>query len=145
MNDELIVKIDNLLRDINKSVNSYTKNKLNMHGLTLARFRTLWMISHLAPVNMNQLHKEMHLANSTLTVIVDHLVKEKLVKRYRSSKDRRVVLLETTSKGIECLNKVLEVRRNFLKEGLKELNHKQQKQLINLLNIINTKIQESNN
>jgi DNA-binding MarR family transcriptional regulator len=88
--------IDNLIRDINKYLVQFTKRNLKKNGLTMPRFKVLWNIKKNQPVNMSFLHKKMYMANSTLTVIVDKLVDEKFVKRYRSPEDRRVVLLELT-------------------------------------------------
>jgi len=82
---------------------------------------------------MSVLHEKMYMANSTLTVIVDKLEKEELVKRYRNSEDRREVLLELTEKGNDLLLEMLNVRQSFLENSLKELQLEKQKKLINLL------------
>ncbi|MFO7815554.1 MAG: MarR family transcriptional regulator [Halanaerobiales bacterium] len=62
---------------------------------------------------MSFLHNKMHMANSTLTVIVDKLVQDRLVKRYRNPEDRRIVLLELTKKGKKKLSKMLDIRQSF--------------------------------
>ncbi|TDX48408.1 MarR family winged helix-turn-helix transcriptional regulator [Orenia marismortui] len=127
-------EIDYLIRNMNKLLSQYTKEQLINKGLTLPRFKTLWMIAKLEPVNMSQLHEEMYIANSTLTVIVDRLVEDELVRRYRSPKDRRVVLLEVKAKGKECLEKILDIRQLFLEEGIKLLTKEEQGNLIKTLN-----------
>lgn len=130
------VKLDNLLREINTHLNKYTKTKLNKYSLTLPRFHTLWVISKLEPVNMSRLNKKLMAANSTLTVTVDHLVEEGFVNRYRDKKDRRVVQLKTTQQGKKQLQKLLNERRLFLQNTLKEIDIAGQKQAIHLLETI---------
>ncbi|MGM0438195.1 MAG: MarR family winged helix-turn-helix transcriptional regulator [Bacillota bacterium] len=126
-------ELDKVIRDINKCLVEYTKNSLKENDLTMPRFLVLWHITKYEPVNMSVLHEKMYMANSTLTVIVDKLVKEKLVKRYRNSEDRREVLLELTKKGNDLLLEMLNVRQSFLENSLKELQLEKQKILINLL------------
>lgn len=126
-------ELDKIIRDINKCLVEYTKNSLKENGLTMPRFLVLWHITKYEPVNMSVLHQKMYMANSTLTVIVDKLVKEVLVKRYRNSEDRREVLLELTEKGNDLLLEMLNVRQSFLENSLKELQLEKQNKLINLL------------
>lgn len=128
--------IDKLIRDIHKNLVKYTKSSLKEQGLTMPRFLVLWHITKEQPVNMSYLHEKMYMANSTLTVIVDKLVKDDLVKRYRNPEDRRIVLLELTEKGDSKLCDMLDIRQGFLEKALQELDKKDRKKLINLLSIV---------
>lgn len=128
--------IDKLIRDIHKNLVQYTKLNLKQNGLTMPRFTVLWHITKAQPVNMSYLHKKMYIANSTLTIIVDKLVDEGLVKRYRNPDDRRVVLLELTKDGDELLCKMLVLRQSFLEKALQDLDSPEQRTLIKLLGTI---------
>ncbi|MCF8012685.1 MAG: MarR family transcriptional regulator [Clostridiales bacterium] len=133
--------IDKLIRDIHKNLVQYTKQNLKQNGLTMPRFTVLWHITKAQPVNMSYLHKKMYIANSTLTIIVDKLVEEGLVKRYRNPDDRRVVLLELTKDGDELLCKMLALRQSFLEKALQDLDSNEQEALINLLGSILSNLQ----
>ncbi|RCW50470.1 MULTISPECIES: MarR family winged helix-turn-helix transcriptional regulator [unclassified Halanaerobium] len=122
--------IDKLVRDIHKYLVQFTKRNLKKNGLTMPRFMVLWNIKKNQPVNMSFLHEKMYMANSTLTVIVDKLVDEKFVKRYRSPEDRRVVLLELTESGDKLLCKMLYVRQSFLEKALNDLDLQEQDKVI---------------
>ena len=126
-------ELDKIMRDINKYLVEYTKENLKENGLTMPRFLVLWHITKYEPVNMSVLHKKMYMANSTLTVIVDKLVKEELVKRYRNPEDRREVLLELTEKGNDLLCEMLNIRQSFLEKAMHKLNVEEKNTLINLL------------
>ncbi len=140
------IEIDNLVRNINKILNCYTKAQLSDCNLTLARFYSLWVISKLEPVNMSQLKENIMVSNSTLTVTIDHLAEEGFVDRYRDRNDRRVVLLKITTKGKKQLQDLLKKRQKFFQESLKNLNQQQQNQIIKLLEIVlmNLEINYSN-
>ncbi len=128
--------IDKLIRDIHKNLVNYTKGSLKEKGLTLPRFLVMWHITKEQPVNMSYLHDKMYMAHSTLTVIVDKLVEDELVKRYRNPDDRRIVLLELTKKGDQKLCDMLDIRQGFLEKALQDLEKEDQKQLIDLLSIV---------
>ena len=137
--------IDKLIRDIHKNLVQYTKLNLKQNGLTMPRFTVLWHITKAQPVNMSYLHKKMYIANSTLTIIVDKLVEEGLVKRYRNPDDRRVVLLELTESGNQLLCKMLNIRQSFLEKAIVKLDSDQQNVLIELLSTILDNLEKSLN
>ena len=137
--------IDKLIRDIHKHLVQYTKRHLKQNGLTIPRFSVLWHIKKSQPVNMSFLHKKMYMANSTLTIIVDKLVKKELVKRYRNPDDRRVVLLELTESGNQLLCKMLNIRQSFLEKAIVKLDSDQQNVLIELLSTILDNLEKSLN
>lgn len=133
-------KIEEHLREINKILNKHTKDNLREYDLTLPRFHLLLIVLKYQPVNMGTLHNKLYLAMSTLTVIVDHLVSDNLVKRYRDSEDRRVVLLEITEKGERKINDILEKRQQFFHETLSVLSICENDQLLILLDRILKKL-----
>jgi len=67
---------------------------------------------------MGDIHEELHMANSTVTVIVDYLYEAGLVKRRRDANDRRVVLLEITDDGNKIMKDLLKQRQDFMKQAL---------------------------
>ncbi|MGM0446425.1 MAG: MarR family winged helix-turn-helix transcriptional regulator [Bacillota bacterium] len=128
--------IDKTIRDIHKYLVEFTKGSLRENKLTKQRFMVLWYIVKNQPVNMSYLHDKMYMANSTLTVIVDRLVEDKLLKRYRNPEDRREVLLELTKKGENILGKLLNIRQSFLERALEDLSDVQKDDVIELLSLV---------
>jgi DNA-binding MarR family transcriptional regulator len=59
-------------------------------------------------VTMKECSQKLNLSKSTITVIIDKLEQENLVKRIRSRKDRRKIFLILTKKGENIFNKFLE-------------------------------------
>ncbi|WP_408956143.1 MarR family winged helix-turn-helix transcriptional regulator [Natroniella sp. ANB-PHB2] len=137
-----VKEIDNLLKDIHKFVFLQTKEEVLKLELTSPRFHILWLLDNLQPINMTGLTDKAYMANSTLTVIIDALTKEGLVKRYRNLEDRREVLLEVTSKGESILKSIVEARQKFLLESLKFLDSNEQDELIQLLTPISDYMKE---
>ncbi|MFP4199537.1 MAG: MarR family winged helix-turn-helix transcriptional regulator, partial [Halanaerobium sp.] len=134
-------RIEEKIRNIAKYLNEYTKDHLKCYNLTLGRFHVLRVIIESQPVSMGQIHEELHMANSTVTVIVDYLHEAGLVKRKRDIEDRRVVLLEITDKGREIMESLLKKRQDFMKKALIDMDDSAE-ELAELLAKLLNKIEE---
>ncbi|MFP4022030.1 MAG: MarR family winged helix-turn-helix transcriptional regulator [Halanaerobium sp.] len=121
MTNKINSKIEARIRNISKYLNEYTKDHLKCYNLTLGRFHVLRVIMESQPVSMGFIHEELHMANSTVTVIVDYLHEAGLVKRRRDTADRRVVLLEITEEGKEIMRSLLKKRQEFMKKALLDM------------------------
>lgn len=121
MTNKINSKIEAKIRNISKYLNEYTKDHLKCYNLTLGRFHVLRVIMESQPVSMGFIHEELHMANSTVTVIVDYLHEAGLVKRRRDTADRRVVLLEITEEGKEIMRSLLKKRQEFMKKALLDM------------------------
>ncbi|KYH32302.1 MarR family winged helix-turn-helix transcriptional regulator [Neomoorella mulderi] len=111
-------ELELLLRQINYLMNHYTRTYLSGRGLTIPRF---WVLSSLAadkPITMGELQRRLFLAPATLTGLVDGLVEEKLVRRWRDNNDRRLVYLALTPAGEEFLAGILKYRSSVLEKAL---------------------------
>lgn len=129
-------RIDKLIRDIHKNLVNFTKSSLKDNDLTMPRFLVLWHITKEQPVNMSYLHNKMYMASSTLTVVVDKLVEDDLVKRYRNPEDRREVMLKLTDKGDSKLRQLLAIRQGFLGKALENFKKEEKDDLLRLLTTI---------
>ncbi len=121
MEDNINIKIEEKIRVISRYLNQYTKDHLKSYNLTLGRFHVLRVIFKSEPVSMGDIHTELQMANSTVTIIVDYLHEAGLVKRYRDPGDRRVVLLELEDKGREIMLSLLKKRQEFMRKALLDM------------------------
>lgn len=113
MENEISV-LETYLREISRIINLFTKNYLNKKGLTMSRFWVLNKLSLDNPITMSQLQKELLLSPGTLTGLIDNLVEDNLVKRWRDDYDRRLVFLLLTDKGYKLLEEILHYRTTLL-------------------------------
>ena len=71
---------------------------------------------------------------STLTSIADKLVANKLLVRYNSDEDRRVVKVALGEKGLQSYKAFLTRKKSMTKKVLSHFNEKEQNTLINNIN-----------
>jgi DNA-binding MarR family transcriptional regulator len=76
------------------------------HGVTLSQAYTIGTIYDKKMLTMNELSQELGLAISTLTRIIDVLVRDEIVCRYHCEEDRRKVNICLTDKGKELAKKL---------------------------------------
>ncbi|MDN5344825.1 MAG: MarR family transcriptional regulator, organic hydroperoxide resistance regulator [Clostridia bacterium] len=115
-------ELEYLLRQINHLMNHYTRNYLGEKGLTMARF---WVLSNLPrgqKLTMGELQRRLLLAPGTVTGLVDGLVAEGLVRRWRDENDRRLVFLSLTAAGEEFLAGILSFRSAVLAKAMARLD-----------------------
>lgn len=77
------------------------------------------------PKNMTTIAKEMGVTVGTLTIAMNHLVKKGYVLRARSTKDRRVVLLSLSAKGVDAYKANRSFREEMVQAAVRGLSEEE--------------------
>ncbi len=112
-NQDVIVEIENELRYLCGIIKQKGREMLEDYEITPPQFQALLYLVKEENLTIGELSKKMYLACSTITDLVDRMEKNKMVKRVRDQKDRRVVRVSVLSKGHKIIEKVLNARRNI--------------------------------
>lgn len=97
--DRLVSLMSQLMRHLMTQDRNYLARGL----ITLPQLWALHQVAEHKTCTMRMLAQALGLKSSTVTGLVDRLVKLGLLKRFNSQADRRVVLAEITSKGRKIL------------------------------------------
>jgi len=138
-----VQEVEMLLRTISSKINKETKDNLSKFNLNKSRFFVLIIVSKYENITMGELKKEMHLACSSITNLVDKLEDDNLLKRSRSKEDRRVINLHLTEKGEELLESIMTFRCQYINQAIKKLDVTETLQLKDTLKKINQLLGES--
>lgn len=90
--------------------------------LTGSQLWALKILFESAPVKVSELAARMYLHPATMVGLLDRLESKGLVKRVRSEKDRRVVHIELTPRGVAIVESSPEVVQRLLVNGLEQLS-----------------------
>ena len=82
---------------------------------------------------MSDIAKQVSLSLSSISVIVDKLVKLNLVNRIRSEEDRRIVYASLTPEGKKIYQIQIDHLNELLKYSLEQLAEEEQKKLIQII------------
>jgi len=109
------------VRRVFQAVNEQSKKAKRKTGLTGPQLWTIKTIAELSPVRVSDLARRMYLHPATVVGILNRLELQGLIKRIRTTKDRRVVYVELTDAGNALVIKAPQVAQGLLVAGLEEL------------------------
>ncbi len=86
--------------------------------------------------NMTSIARELKITVGSLTTAMNSLVKKQYVERYRSKKDRRVVFVKLTDKGVRAYQHHEEYHRQMSQAILDRLDDEERSVLLKTLDIL---------
>jgi DNA-binding MarR family transcriptional regulator len=92
------------LRRIIRSSDIHSYFLVSNYGLTGPQLTVLRELSRTEGMSVGELTRAIHLSQATVTGILDRLEKRQMVRRQRSDRDKRRVLLELTPRAQEILS-----------------------------------------
>lgn len=138
VNDKQIASFHHQIVELIKKYQFRDRNQTVCCGVSVSQCYLLETLHTHGALTVNEVAKKMFLSISTITRVVDQLVKKELVSRREGVEDRRVRLLELTEKGhavyeqswkmvFQSEKKILEhfplEQRDLLIDFLKKLNN----------------------
>ena len=111
---ELQEQADNVLR-------SFSPEPWIDLNLTIAQLKSLFFITAKGKTNFKKLADALGVTPPNITGIIDRLVEQGLVSRTENPEDRRVMLLQTTEKGLKLLNNLSENSIHHMTQILSQL------------------------
>lgn len=109
------------IRRIIRSVDIYSHKLGLSSGVTVPQLSCLLRIVEGAPLTLKDLAVAVDLSPSTLVGIVDRLEQKGLVRRARSTEDRRQVLISATEEGLILANESPSPLQDRLATALRDL------------------------
>jgi DNA-binding MarR family transcriptional regulator len=112
-------------------------------GVTLSQHYVIDTLDRKKVLTMNELSRELGLAVSTLTRIIDVLVRDEIVSRNHSTQDRRKVCIELTDKGKELAENLKECAKYFWGAVLKTIPDEKKKEITDNLKVLLTALDQA--
>ncbi len=126
LNELPVEKIEEVLvslRRVIRATDLHSKHLAKTTGLTAPQILLLQTIRNKGEITIGELATIMNLSQATVTTIIDRLEKRLLVKRVRSTSDKRKVFAVLTESGFEVLKSApIPLQDQFARqfEGLQE-------------------------
>lgn len=117
---------------------SRTEEQIRSFGLTQAQFGVLEILGHKGSMTPGELCDKRLVSGGNMTVVVDHLERDGLVKRRRSTKDRRSIQVQLTPKGEALFARVFPLHARYVTDLASVLTEKELLQLGGLLKKLGT-------
>lgn len=123
-----------MLRDV---LNRAARRVRHESGLPLSHIAVLSFLHQEGVMIASDIATKMHLRPQTMAIIVKNLEKNKLILRQPHPTDRRQILLEITTSGLEVIKRNLNVHGDWIYNSIMlKLNNDERRNLAQGLNII---------
>jgi MarR family 2-MHQ and catechol resistance regulon transcriptional repressor len=113
-------------------------------GLTPAQFGVVECLGHLGPMLIGDLTKKHLVSGGNMTVVVDNLEKEGIVRRTISKKDRRAFYVQLTPKGNRLFQNTFIPHAEYIAKLASVLTEIEQTELGSLLKKLGTELRTAN-
>jgi len=120
--------------------NHLTASNLRTTGLTPAQFGVVECLGHLGTMLIGDLTKKHLVSGGNMTVIVNNLEKDGIVRRSVNKKDKRAFYVQLTPKGKRLFHATFTPHANFILKLASALTEAEQAELGNLLKKLGTGI-----
>ncbi len=128
-----VTHMEKELRYISAIIKHNGRKILENYTITPPQFIALqWLFEH-GDMTIGDLSNKMFLAFSTTTDLVDRMEHNKLVKRVREERDRRVVRIHLLEEGERIIEEVIDKRCHYLDAVLSNFSEGEVQQLSKLL------------
>jgi len=121
------------LRQITREIDLYSKKLVKRVGMTVPQLLVLKEVVDAGNLPMGKLAERVSLSQATITNIVDRLELHGHIERRRSQSDRRQILLYTTEKGREIVEKNPSILQEDFLEAFAKLESWEQTQILSSL------------
>ena len=134
--DELVKEIIYQIRRLIQAKEIYTKELNKKHQVSASQLNCLLSLYEYGPLPPSQIAKYIMVKSSTVTGIIDRLENKELVKRTRTSPDRRVITIELTDSGRALAENAPPPIQQKIIEGLRRLSRGEMEKIVRGLTML---------
>jgi MarR family transcriptional regulator, organic hydroperoxide resistance regulator len=122
----------------------FERDQIKIHGFTTTQCYTLIEIYKSGSFSMSELSDKMNLNTSTMTRILDNLVRDRYVSREKEESDRRIVVIRLTEKGKEAALKLSNTVNDYYKKIIQNIPGGQVDDILNSVGILLNAFERAN-
>ena len=124
------------------AMNGYAGRSFQRHGLGDSDFRVLEALLHKGPLPVNTIGPKVFLTPGSISIAVDRLYEKGLVTRMESGTDRRVRVVDLTSKGRDLIASIFSVHAEDMEQLAQILKPAERVQFVNALKSLGKRAEE---
>lgn len=134
--ENTVLRLWLLLRRVGDQLSVCQDLVYNRYGLTTEQFGVLASIKSRGPLRPLDLAEILERSPNSMSMIVDRMVKARLVRRTRDRKDRRAVFVSMTDKGRQAVEPAFPAGWEFIHRVVSPLSHDDQRSLADMLETV---------
>ncbi|UCH93442.1 MAG: MarR family transcriptional regulator [Candidatus Aminicenantes bacterium] len=137
-------KFSRLVGELFRKLNLLNRDQKVCYGITLSQCCAIETLEQKGLLSMNELSQHQGVTLSTMTRVVDVLVRDGVFQRVSSPGDRRKVCIELTEEGKNLAEKLKKCTEAYTKEILAQIPVDRQSQVIESVDLLIKAIESVN-
>lgn len=125
-----------LVQRLVRVMNIFEKDSIKAFGFTSSQCYSLLHLNRNGNLSMNQLSEKMNLSMSTMTRIINNLVRDGFILRERDETDKRVVNLRLTDKGVKGATILRKAIQEYYKNIVGNLPNGQVEEIMSSMSVM---------
>lgn len=115
---------------------------VKQYGLNVTEFGILEALYHKGKMNIKSLLEKVLITNSTMSYVIEQLIKKELVIKERSKNDRRSFELVLTDKGYQLMDSAFALHKKHMRNIIDVLSKEEEESLREMLKRIGKRADE---
>lgn len=112
-----------------ESVTTRVNRQMSAAGLTISQFGVLEALHHKGPLCQRDIAAKILKSTGNITMVIDNLEKQQLVRRERDTEDRRYLTVHLTDRGAALITRVFAKVETAIYDEMGTLTATEQQQL----------------
>ena len=138
----LAERMHKITKDLLRKYQLRDRNEITCCGISVSQCYALDILGEQGEMTMAGLAQYMYLEKSTVTRIVDQLIKRELVERRQNESDRRKVHIALTESGKKLRQEILDCQISSQKQILEQIPESKREMALEGLELLSSAIQE---
>lgn len=109
------------------------RSEMTRGNVSLPQMLTIDLLSRKERVKMKELAEFLSIKMSSATALVDRLIRQKILKRSRDEKDRRIVWVRATERGKKVIEEIYREKRKSVASIFGTLSEKDRSQHLRII------------
>jgi len=130
-NESEVRRLDSFIKLVRETelVSARVHRHLPEAGLTVSQFGVLETLHHLGPLTQRDVGRKVLKSSGNVTLVIDNLEKQGLVRRERSTEDRRFVAVHLTEAGRKLIEEIFPRHVSTIVAEMRTLSGREQDEL----------------
>lgn len=137
-------QVGDMVKRLVRSFQLIERDQIKPLGFTMTQCYCLLELLKHEGLTMQDLSERMNLNTSTMTRIVDKLVRDNYIQRTRNEKDRRVVIVSLTDSGLESAQKAQKTINAYYEDITRHLPKNRIEEVLQSVSLLLDAFDESN-
>lgn len=142
--DCCVDEVGEMIQRLVRVLNLFERDQIKIYGFTTSQCNVLLELKKAESLTMSELSEKMNLNTSTMTRVLDNMVRDGYILRERNEKDRRVVTVRLSETGKEMAEKLGDSVTDYYRKIIEGIPEGQLEQVLQSVSLLQRAFEKAN-